>query len=70
MVINKTGTDLTSPLSIVGFESDGLAQRFAYGPADLTSIVRGEELAVNDGSINATYPANSITLLVLPRSSG
>ncbi|MEU4215760.1 glycoside hydrolase family 44 protein [Actinoplanes sp. NPDC026623] len=67
MIINKTDGDLPAPLSVDGFPGDGTAQRFTYSPADLTSIVRGEDLAVHRRTIDATYPANSITLLVLPR---
>jgi glycosyl hydrolase family 44 len=70
MVVNKTGDDLSSPLSVACFDGDGTAQRFTYSPADLTSIVRGEDLAVNGDSLEATYPANSITLLVLPHEDG
>ncbi|MEV4051967.1 glycoside hydrolase family 44 protein [Amycolatopsis sp. NPDC049688] len=66
MVINKTGADLTAPLSIAGSGS-GKAQRFTYGPADLASIARGADLPVNRGRVTSTYPANSITLLVLPQ---
>ncbi|WP_203903794.1 hypothetical protein [Virgisporangium aliadipatigenens] len=66
MVVNKTGTDLTSPLSIAGFHANRKAQRFTYGPADLAAIARGADLPVTGGTISATYPANSITLLVLP----
>ena len=66
MVVNKTGGDLTSPLSVAGFDSTGTAQRFTYGPADLGAVVRGGDLQVGSGHVDATYPANSITLLVLP----
>ncbi|MFI7547409.1 glycoside hydrolase family 44 protein [Actinoplanes sp. NPDC049599] len=67
MVINKTSEDLTSALSITGVNRNGTAQRYTYGPADLTSIVRGDDVAANRGTIEATYPADSLTLLVLPR---
>lgn len=73
MVINKTGNDLTSRLSVAGLpgkdkgKDKDKAQRFTYRPADLTSIVRGADLPVTRGSVSATYPANSITLLVLPQ---
>ncbi|MEV4145483.1 glycoside hydrolase family 44 protein [Amycolatopsis sp. NPDC049691] len=67
MVVNKTGAELGSPLSIAGFGT-GKAQRFTYGPGDLSSIVRGADLPVNRGKVTTTYPANSITLLVLPRA--
>ncbi|AGL17657.1 glycoside hydrolase family 44 protein [Actinoplanes sp. N902-109] len=66
MVINKTGTDATAPLSVAGFHAGGPVQRFTYGPADLTAVVRGTDLPVTRGTVSATYPANSITLLVLP----
>ena len=67
MVVNKTGGDLTSRLALTGFHGGDRAQRFSYGPADLTSIVRGEDLRVTRGGVSATYPANSVTLLVLPQ---
>ena len=66
MVVNKTGDDLTSPLSVAGFDDAGAAQRFTYSPDDLGAIVRGADLPVSGGQVAATYPANSITLLVLP----
>ena len=68
MVLNKTGEDLTSNLSVAGFRGTGAAKRYTYSSADLTSIVRNDDLAVARGSAVATYPANSITMLVLPRS--
>ena len=66
-VINKTDEDLTSTLSVAGFPCTSKAKRFTYSAADLTSITRNDDLAVNRGSVAATYPANSITTLVLPR---
>ncbi|MFD1050202.1 cellulose binding domain-containing protein, partial [Kibdelosporangium lantanae] len=47
-------------------DGTGAAQRFTYGPANLGAIVRGGDLQVSNGHVDATYPANSITLLVLP----
>lgn len=73
MVVNKTGNDLTSRLSIAGLhgkghgKATGKVQRFTYSPADLTTITRGTDLPVSHGGVSATYPANSITLLVLPQ---
>jgi hypothetical protein len=66
MVINKTGSALTSPLSIQGFSGTGSAQVWRYGAADTHQIVRAANASVSGGSLTATYPANSITLLVLP----
>jgi hypothetical protein len=69
MVVNKTANDLASSLSLAGFTGNGTAQRFTYSPANLTSIVRGEDVAVDGDTVKATYPANSITLLVLPQGA-
>ncbi|MFI9005875.1 glycoside hydrolase family 44 protein [Actinosynnema sp. NPDC053489] len=66
VVVNKTAEDLASPLSVAGFDGTGAAQRFTYGPADLGAIARGDDLPVTEGRVDATYPANSITVLVLP----
>lgn len=67
MVINKTAAELSSTLSIAGFGT-GKAQQFTYSPADLSSIVRGDALPMNRGKVTTTHPANSITLLVPPRT--
>ncbi|GAA3432622.1 glycoside hydrolase family 44 protein [Kutzneria kofuensis] len=66
MVVNKTDGDLTSPLSVAGFDNAAAAQRYTYSPDNLGAIVRGGDLQVSNGHVDATYPANSITLLVLP----
>ncbi|MFB9415155.1 glycoside hydrolase family 44 protein [Dactylosporangium matsuzakiense] len=66
MVVNKTGSDQAAPLSVSGFNGGGTAQRFTYSSTSPSSIVRGDDLAVRRGKVDATFPANSITLLVLP----
>jgi hypothetical protein len=68
MVVNKTGTDLASPLAIAGVTGTSKAQRFTYSAANLSAIARGADLPVDRGRVTTTYPADSITLLVLPRT--
>lgn len=68
MVVNKTGGDLSSNLALSGFASAGKAQVYSYSGANLTSIVRKPDLAVDSAGFTTTYPANSITLIVLPKS--
>jgi hypothetical protein len=68
MIVNKTGGDLTAPLSVAGLPGNAAAQRYTYSPADLNSIVHGSDLTVRRGHVEATYPANSITLLVVPNA--
>jgi len=65
-VINKTPDDLTSPLSLANFNAGPSAQVFRYSGADLTRIVRQADVAVASGALSTTFPANSITMLVIP----
>ncbi|GGK92823.1 endoglucanase [Sphaerisporangium melleum] len=76
MVVNKTGSDLTSPITIDGGAPGGTAQVYRYSGADLAAIGREADLplrttAVKPGAsapratASATFPANSITALVV-----
>ncbi|MBB3128456.1 hypothetical protein FHS19_003110 [Paenibacillus rhizosphaerae] len=76
MVINKTDSDLTSSLTLKGYmPSKQTAQVYSYSSADLNAIVnvpggaaigKIEGRGVPEHEIVYTYPANSITLLVVP----
>lgn len=66
LVVNKSGQPLTSPLGIRRFAGNGVVQRWTYSGARLGTIVRGSNLTLRAGSVSATYPASSVTLLVLP----
>lgn len=66
MVVNKTGSALTSPLKVSNFTSSASsAQVFQYSGANLSSIRHLADAPLSVGTV--TYPANSITLLVIPR---
>jgi len=67
MVINKTGSSTRSPLVLRHVAAGHRASVFRYSSAHLHKIVRGTPIAVNRGRLTTTYPAHSITLLVLPR---
>jgi hypothetical protein len=74
MVINKTYGPLTSTLSLQNFTTAGTtAQVFLYSNANLTAIVPQTAATITPPSgsgttstITATFPAQSITLLVIP----
>jgi hypothetical protein len=66
MVINKTGTDLSSPLSLTGVTPIGSAQVYRYSGANLNAIVRQPDAPMTPGGLTTTFAANSITLLVIP----
>ncbi|PYT31410.1 MAG: endoglucanase [Acidobacteria bacterium] len=66
MVINKTSGDLTSNISLANVKPAASVQVWGYSKANLKSIVRGASLPVSATGFGTTFPANSITLVVLP----
>ncbi len=66
MVINKSASALSSPLSLLNFQNVGLAHVFNYSSANLTAILAKPDLTFSANVLTSTYPANSITLLVIP----
>jgi uncharacterized protein (TIGR03437 family) len=66
MVINKTGGDLSSTLSLANFQPGTSAQVWQYSAANLTAIVQQPSLTLSGANLTATFPANSITMLVIP----
>jgi hypothetical protein len=67
VIINKTAKNLTSNLSLKGFQAAGKAQVYTYSGANLQAIVRQEDLGVSATDFRATYPANSITLVAIAK---
>jgi hypothetical protein len=66
VIINKTGGGLTSTLSLAGFSPSANAQVYRYSAANLNTIQHLADLSVTASGFTASYPANSITLLVIP----
>jgi uncharacterized protein (TIGR03437 family) len=66
LVLNKNTSSANAPISVANFQAAGNAQVWQYSAADLTAIQRLSDLSVTGGSVTATVPARSITLLVLP----
>jgi hypothetical protein len=65
MVVNKSGTELTSTVSLPGY-AGGTAAVHRYGAADTARIVRAPDQAVAaDDTLSHTFPADSITLLAV-----
>jgi Glycoside hydrolase family 44 len=67
VIINKTSKNLTSNLSLKGFSPGAKAQVYTYSEANLRAIVRQSDLSVSAAGFKATYPANSITLVAIPK---
>lgn len=75
MVINKTYGNMTSTLSLPGFTTSATtAQDYTYSSANLAAIVTQPSVTIvppSGGStastMSATFPAQSISLLVIPK---
>jgi len=63
--INKTATDLASPIQISNFSSNGRASVYQYSHANLGSIQKMPDQAIGATPFNTVFPANSITLWVI-----
>jgi hypothetical protein len=66
VVINKTGDNLSSALSLSGFTPASRAQFYRYSPANLDAIERLPDQPISGNGFTAIYPESSITLIVLP----
>jgi len=66
MVLNKTNGDITDSISLANFTPASAAQIWQYSSANLGAIVHRPDLNVGGSSLSATFPAQSITLLVIP----
>jgi uncharacterized protein (TIGR03437 family) len=67
LVLNKTYGDITDSVSISNFTPDlANAEAWQYSSANLNTIVRLTGATFSSSSINATFPALSMTLFVLP----
>jgi hypothetical protein len=66
MVINKTAEVLTSQVSLANFTPAISAPVYRYDAANLSSIVQANEQSILADGFMATFPASSITLVVVP----
>jgi uncharacterized repeat protein (TIGR01451 family) len=66
MAINKTDHGLTSTVTLANFYPAPNAQVYRYSAADLDAVVREADQPVATDGFTTTFPANSITLLVVP----
>lgn len=70
LVINKTATALTSPVTITGLSLPTTAAVYRYSAANLNAIMRVADQPLTSSGFSALYPANSITLVVMTPGSG
>jgi hypothetical protein len=64
VVVNKTGSALSSPVTVAGAALSPVAQVYRYAPTDLAHVVASSQAV--SGTTTMTFPAESITTLVMP----
>jgi uncharacterized protein (TIGR03437 family) len=69
IVINKTSSDLSSIVSLTNFIAGDVAKVWRYSAANLGAIAPQPDTKVSGNAINTTFPANSITLLLVPSAT-
>ncbi|MEU9836465.1 glycoside hydrolase family 44 protein [Streptosporangium sp. NPDC048047] len=67
VVVNKTGEDLTSDIALKGRTGSSTAQTYRYSAANLTAIQRAADQQVGANGFTGTFPANSISTVVIPK---
>ena len=65
LVINKSASDLSSPVGLAGFNPQPVAAVYRYSQANPAAIEHAADQAVTASGFTATFAANSITMLVL-----
>jgi len=69
LVLNKTTSAITDSISLADFTPAGTAQVWQYSSSNLNAIVRqAPDLNVAASSVSMTFPAYSMTLLVIPQA--
>ncbi len=69
LVVNKTGSDQTSPVNFTGLTLPPTVAVYRYSAASLAAIVRLPDQATTASGFKALFPANSITLFVIPQGN-
>ena len=69
MVINKTQEDQTSAVALAGLTNAASeAAVYRYSQDDMTAITHLANLPLNANGFSTTFPANSMTMIVIPTS--
>lgn len=69
MLINKTKSNQTPPVSLAGFTPSGSAAVYRYSAANLGTIAHLPDQSIQSNNFSPTLPAESITLMVLSGTS-
>jgi hypothetical protein len=69
VVINKTETDLTSPISITGFKPSAKAAEYQFTGGNPQGLSALPAQTITNSGFTETFPARSITLIAIPQKT-
>ena len=70
LVLNKTAGAIADTISLSNFNPAETAQVWLYSSANNRAIVRQADLSYSGTTLSATFPAYSMTLIVIPQAQG
>ncbi len=70
IIINKTASVRNGSFTLQNFQADGIAKVYQYNATNLNTIAQKADLNVTLPNFTAAFPANSITMLVIPLQEG
>lgn len=70
IVINKTQNMLESEIGLTALPNRSVAHVYRYSEENLHAIIAATDQAIVGGQIDASFPAESITLFVIPAGTG
>jgi Glycoside hydrolase family 44 len=68
VIINKTASNLSWPCTLAHFSAGPKAHVYRYSAANLKGIVSQPDISVTKGAFSTIYPANSVSLLIVPKN--
>lgn len=69
LVINKTGSSLSSNIALDNFQPEGTVQLWQYSGTNKSAIVRQPDQVTTAVGVGGNFPAYSATLLIVPKAT-
>ncbi len=67
IVINKSASNQVGNITLQNFRADGIAKVYQYSSTNLSAIEQKTDMGITLPGFTASFPANSITMLVIPQ---
>ena len=69
MVVNKSAAAQAAHIALAHFAPAGKASVYTFSGANTSAVVHGTDVWVRPGGVTMSFPASSITLIVVAKKS-